>query len=156
MEEEAKRFLTVVGVGLGIYALYKIVQGSSPQQAVKAPVKVVETAANKVVDTAAKAATTASKTVKKAAYQIKGSPEAKARMKELTRIRLSKKKKKSSTRKTKSKGKEMPLTDDNIIKKYKLKGKAKQDVLSGKVPKKKKSSSKKRKKKKAARKKKRK
>jgi len=113
MKEEQKKILVFAGALLGAYALYKLlVDKKSPTKAVSESVEVVTDTAKKVV--------------KKAAYLIKGSPEAKAHMKKLASMR------------GKNKKKTKAITDEQIIKKHKLKGKAASAVRSGKVIKKKK------------------
>ena len=113
MKEEQKKILVFAGALLGAYALYKLlVDKKSPTKAVSESVEVVTDTAKKVV--------------KKAAYLIKGSPEAKEHMKKLASMR------------GKNKKKTKAITDEQIIKKHNLKGKAAEAVRSGKVIKKKK------------------
>lgn len=74
MDQKTMNVLKVIGIGVGLVAVYKLfLEGKKPKDAVKEsvslPVDVVKDAANIVINTGKKL--------------IKGSPEAKARMKEL-------------------------------------------------------------------------
>jgi len=77
MDQNLKKILTIAGVALGAYALYKVLEGDKPKDAVEAavkvPVKVVETTAKKIEQVGRRL--------------IKGSAEAKEHMQKLADMR---------------------------------------------------------------------
>lgn len=116
MDDSQKKFFQILGVAAGAYVAYRILKGDTVEKAITAPIKTI-------IDAGEETGKQIKKTVKKL---VKGSPEAKAHMDKLRSVRKSKK---SKSEKKKNKA----VTDTEIIKKYSLKGKAKEDVLNGVV-----------------------